>query len=549
MKRIAQILIIMALLMIPVQFQVEGNQATPTLNYLNTESDESISLSQIDTLNGAFSRPILVSVSNTTTGSVEISATRERNDTLGEGAIHEVGIYDNVTVQYKVVNGNENTTVRLYLDVPASNYTLSLAGNVNESIVMDWVSAETELVNITLPYDLSNEIQFVNVSIYKAEFNMTEDYITYFAAVYDTVSNTVADASRESLNAPFNFITTSNYWVTESEDEFYIQEEEVLINLVANNSKGVDRYGIAYRTNSFGDYTNINFTDSAATDYTQTINLGEFSIGTTLEWKSYAYVTDAVDSKVRYIERVDFKSVKIEDGTPSITSSLSSNDTRSIQVDETFYSIESKVNFTLNASVVKGVITDFNLTLGDESIPIVATGNVSTSGETFNLVHDFVNEGIYDVVLTAITDKDIQINNTYTVVIDATLPTVTLDQPGNDPNIDTTSGRVTFTFNYTDALSGVRLAILDLGDDTSIQVNGLDELSYRYIELDRLYIVTLTIIDFAGNEISSTISISLNKEEIEDTTAPVIEFWLFLITVIVLIAAYVNRERLSNLRK
>lgn len=543
MKRIAQILIIMALLMIPIQFQVAGQFVTPTVNYLNNESNESISLSQIDTLQGALSRPILVSVSNTTGSSQsdEVVATRERNDTLGEGAIHETEIYQNVTVQYKVVNGDENTTVSLYLDVPASNYTLSLAGNENESIVMDWVSAETEFINVTLPYesDPFNEVPFVNVSYYEAEFNMTEDYITYFAAI--------TDINRESLVAPFNFVTTSNYWTTESKDEFYIQDEDVEINLVANNSKNaVDVYGIAYRTTSFGDYTFINFTDTG-TDFVSTINLGEFTTGTTLEWKSYAYVTDTVDSKVRYVERLDYKSVIMEDGTPSLTSSLSVDDKRALQINNTFYSIPSSVNITVNASVVKGVISEFNFTLGDAQSTVVATGNVSTSGGLLNFTHDFVNEGTYDVVLMAITDKDIQINDTYTVVIDQTLPSVTLNQPEGKIEFDSTSGRVTFTFNYSDSISGVRFAILNFGDNSSVQVNELDEITHRYLELDRFYTVTLTIIDYAGNEIASTISLKINAEDIGNTSAPTSEFWLLLIAIVVLIALYVNRERLPNI--
>ena len=156
MKRIAQILIIMSLLIVSTFIPNVNSTSVTNMNLLNNETSHSISVNQIDEPFDGLSRPYLVSVYNSSDASL-LTATRERNDSIGQGAIHEMEIDQNVTVQYKVVNGDNTTVVKLYLDAPdlnfnktETNYSLEFTGNPNQSLVMQYVSSSTDLENITL---------------------------------------------------------------------------------------------------------------------------------------------------------------------------------------------------------------------------------------------------------------------------------------------------------------------------------------------------------------------------------------------------------------
>ncbi len=73
-------------------------------------------------------RPLLVSVENNG------EMVRERNDTLGLGAVYRAeDLYSNVTITYIVVNGNNETKIRLYSYVPG-NYSLDRSADLNQSL-------------------------------------------------------------------------------------------------------------------------------------------------------------------------------------------------------------------------------------------------------------------------------------------------------------------------------------------------------------------------------------------------------------------------------
>lgn len=554
MKRIAQILIIMSLLIVPTFSSNVNSSSVNTINQLNNERIQSISLDQGDLIK---SRPILEEVYNSTTTPVLLPTTRDRNDSQGHGAIHETILYQNITVQYRVVNGDEDTTVKLYLDAPAmniteqgANYSLKFSGNENESIVMKYISSSAELENITLPYDKGlGELVHVNISTYEAEFNMTSNFVKYFAAVDELNHETL-------LNAPFNFVTTQQYWTTKSIDEFYIQTEFPEINIVANNTTVDDVFGISYRTSPTGQFTRVNFTTPVtAPDFEDNITLPTFNLGVVVEWFSYVYMDDVINGTptLTLVDKLEYKRVKMEDGTPSLHTEIGSSHPERLIDDNTLYSQTNDVDFAISATVVKGQIKTFNLTLGT-NITIVnldLNANISKEGDFFNFTHPF-EVGTHDVLISAFTDKDIEINATYTVVIDKTIPTISQFQEEFEQTvIYSTSRKVTFKFNFSDDLSGVREAFIDWGDGVTEEVTNVNEATHTYRQFRELgYRISLEVRDYAGNHIvSEVIQVRILAEPIGDTSSPITEFWILLFVVIVAIVGYRYREKIGFLNR
>ncbi|MCH8906623.1 MAG: hypothetical protein IH840_06000 [Candidatus Heimdallarchaeota archaeon] len=75
------------------------------------------------------SRPIFDHITG-----ADVEIIRERNDTLGFGAIIRAEVNQNITIFYTLVNGNNETDLRLYADVPNQNLTTSRAGFTNQSL-------------------------------------------------------------------------------------------------------------------------------------------------------------------------------------------------------------------------------------------------------------------------------------------------------------------------------------------------------------------------------------------------------------------------------
>ncbi len=125
-----------------------------------------------DTFSG-LSRPILVDVS----GAGYIETLQARNDSEGLGGLFRVTPYENVTIRYMVVNG-DNTTIPLL-------YGRDGSGQLNFSIADDGlplVYEKTEVANVTLWYeDPIQELTDVSVSYYTIELNITSDYILFYA--------------------------------------------------------------------------------------------------------------------------------------------------------------------------------------------------------------------------------------------------------------------------------------------------------------------------------------------------------------------------------
>jgi hypothetical protein len=210
---------------------------------VSESSSNSIELTQDEEL-----RPLLASIKDNG------FLIRERNDTVGNGAIYHGELYKNVTITYIVVNGNNETNLRLYADVPG-NLSLSRTEVFeNESLAFKFVNTTYE-INYTVPFSFP-AIFYDNatVSYYSVELNVSIEFITFYAAIGAN------GPSELELIKPMNFITTLQNWETESQDDFYIQLERVNITLSAQNATNVDEFGIKYKKSGSPNWIDLNFT-------------------------------------------------------------------------------------------------------------------------------------------------------------------------------------------------------------------------------------------------------------------------------------------------
>jgi hypothetical protein len=498
-------------------------------------------------------RPLLLSIEDNG------ELIRERNDTLGNGAIYRADVNTNITITYFVINGNNETNLRLYADVPPSNLSLSTVDVFeNQSLSFKFLKTEYE-ANYTAPY---TEIFYENATLshYSVELNVTTNYINFFAAIPGVASEIDNDYS-------YNFISTLQTWQTESEDEFYIQVERANITISAENVTTEDVYGIKYRKTSSLDWIDVNFTKPVLSgNYSEIIDLGEFDIDTTLEWISYAYLNNSVQNETIRYEGFEHKFVEYGDGSPSLSVDATSLHPDHVYFNNTIYSQSSTVNLTYSATVIKGNISEFRYITYDlteapiktlSNITITPTVNASLHGELMFRNDSSFSEGKYEIVLIAYTNKGLQLNETIRVFIDQTNPLSILDSESYNEDelweIYANDGRVTFSFNFSDENSGVRYAYLDFSDGTVVEVTEWSEYTHTFLEFDRTYTITLTIIDWAGNSKSTNMILNLYPKDIGGGSAPLAEWYLILVVILLLLTSPLYGSKLAdflrNIRK
>ncbi len=464
---------------------------------------------------------------------------RERNDTLGNGAIYKAyELNKNVTIIYSVVNGDNETDLRLFAD-NAGNLTLTRAGTFdNQSLHFKYLTT-TSKPNYTVPY---TETFYVNASIsyYEVQLNVTTNYIPFYGAVGTN------DVSEDEGNYARNLITTNQTWSTESQDDFYIQFERVNITISVKNATDSDVYGINYRISTKTEWTEMNFTlPVLISNVTSVIDLGDFPIDTTLEWISYAYLNDTVQNETRFINDIEHKFVDIGDGTPNLKLSVSSAHSEFVFINNTIYSQTPEISFNFSASVRKGNISEFRFLTGLINQSIQPTENASLLGDSMNTTYTFEDNSIINATISAITNKDLIINVTYTIVIDNVKPIFTLNTEGIG-KVTSNDGLVKFNFNFSDTTAKVRYAILDLDDDTSIEVTYMKSYTHKYLEFDRTYVVTLTVIDWAGNIDNTQVLVELSSKALGTTSSPNLEVYLLIIGIILLVTSPLYGSKLLN---
>jgi hypothetical protein len=492
----------------------QGDDSQQLAVYPNSE------LSQTDAY-----RPLFVSVENNG------EMVRERNDTLGLGAVYRAeDLYSNVTITYMVVNGNNETKIRLYADVPG-NFSLDRSADMNKSLTFSHFNT-SYFANYTVPYT-SDFFDNATVSFYTVSLNITADYIEFYAAFESETG-----LSEDDVLGLRNLITRFQSWETKSQDEFYIQFEHINITLTVANATENDTYGIKYKDTTSSNWVEMNFTYTfSSSNVSAMLDLNDRDIGTEIEWISYAYLEDITLNLTRRIEGIDHQFVDVGDGTPILDVKMSSPHPDAVFYNDTLYSQTPSAEFNFSASVPKGNLTSFSLQTNAENISITPTINASLSGEYMNRSYTYPANGTYSVVFFAFTNKGLEVNMTFTIIIDKEIPTVKFlgDFQDGIEVIESTDGLVTFEFEFSDLISTVRYAILDLGDDTSVEVTHIATYTHKYLDFNRNYFVSLTIIDWAGNSDSVEATLTLNFDDVPDSSPPQLEFYLFLIGVIALI--------------
>jgi len=492
---------------------------------------------------------------------------RARNNSLGEGAIVQLVPYSNVTFTYAVVLSNTSVfdenqvSFRLFADLPRVNST-----NFNNTASTDGLSLTDSAATIPLSYtgnfdtskddaSLLNYTQPADGSVIR---NATKYYFQTTSVLNMSVSQVpfyVADTTTAGLretdsNQPYNLLTVSQYFDSQSQDEFYIQNELVNItgNLYFANTTG-DHLGLKYQIDGgkdrFKNFT-LSFTNTAPFNGTANMTLRDtsFPIDTTITWSSvYYYDNDTMINQSRVINNIESKSVDVGDGTPSITVKVDPNNPNARVIGNKIYSYNFSITYYVTANVAKGNISTIQTISGDDNT-VNSFNKINSTFDSIkvNQTVDYTtypsataNGGKFNTTIFAETNKGLSVNKTYYVIVDRVKPSGSFTINGGN-SIKTHNGEVNFNFNYTDDNAGVLMAIIDFGDGVSQDVSGMNNITHHYLKYDdQSYSLNFTIIDYAGNAYASSGFITLSQAQLSVTSARslgVIIFWIVLIGLV-----------------
>ena len=438
------------------------------------------------------SRPILVDVS----GAGYIETLQARNDSEGLGGLFRVTPYKNVTIRYLVVNG-DNTTIPLL-------YGRDGSGQLNFSIADDGlplVYEKTEVTNVTLWYeDPVQKLTDVSVSYYTVELNVTSDYLLFYAYL-----NAQGFSFKESPDDISNLLTTSGIISSVATESFYIQKENVTIEVSLTSVSGNASYSLEWKTTDEGAFKripiNITLSPSEVGDYSTNISLGNFPINTEIQYRVRALHNDSLSKTLLEIFEPALHVVGVFDGSPTIN-----------LVAPPAFTNEESINFTFSASVPKGEILNYVLnvtgaTVKDEVLP----------GNSSYYVLDLANEGIYNVSLTAYTDKGLNTTANFTITADRSAPTFDVKTTAGGESVLKGTVEITeqsrileLNFTLTDqGEAGIALITINYGDNITETYVNQTIVSHRYA-IDGTYNVTIIVADRAGNIVSDWFMVVVN---------------------------------------
>ncbi len=447
------------------------------------------------------SRPILEKVTFQNGSNVEVL--RERNDTLGLGAVFRSHLNVNYTITYLVVNGTSDTLPLLHANLPDINATLDFNNKTGPKLKYVTSFNQSQFV---LPYDPENPLINATIARYEITINMTVDYAIFYAEV---------NGISEDRDFVRNAFSTGVVFRTSSAETFYIQNENVTVVLEGKNFINTT-YGVEYRTSSSDTFKTLNFTkitivNSTLGTFNATLSLGDFTPGTTVEFRSIAYVNDTARNVTILLRQLDYSKVDVGDGTPELTTDLLVSHEFPIR-NQTVYTNNGTIQLNVSASVPKGNITSLNITLIDTMSSSVSTNIVLANRTLFNTTLEM--NTIYNISIIVETDKNLRANTTYRIITDDVAPTIaSFSKDTEELNIARLNKTITFYFNFTDSHSGAEIASLSLGDNTTVEVTGLSSFTYTYKEFDS-YEITLVVWDKAGNSVNSTILLTLVEPEL-----------------------------------
>jgi hypothetical protein len=299
----------------------------------------------------------------------------------------------------------------------------------------------------------------------------------------------------------------------------------------------------------------LNVTSSDG-NYSEQLEIKDYEPVTQFEWRSYAILNDTLTNITRTIDNTEIKFVEIGDGTPQLTSNVFSDNARERYDNGTLYTQSYSITFNASSYVPKGNISDFYVIpdIGEPQLDFQLSGNqtysdeLSVSFDYSTIVGSQEKGQVFNATVYAQTDKNLSISVDYVIYVDPASPLVSLNVVGGSNIISTTTGMVDFDVSASDALSGVYVAYIDFGDNTSVEMTGTNTVSHKYIgiEGEKTYQVTLTAIDYAGNEMEVSTFLTIQMDTLNEYTGPVFEFYLFLIGVIALGFLYYFAQPVSE---
>ncbi len=454
-----------------------------------------------------FSRPIVESVKFTNGTSVPVL--RSRNDSLNLGGIYKAQVGQNYSFTYLVINGSSTTLPLFHSDALGINSSLNFA---NKSVPKFRYLNTVNVPTYKLPYDPFTTLKNVTYSRYEYNFTLKSSFSQFFVEV-----NGLADTGVHDVR---NLISDNVTFGTKPSTNFYIQTENVTFVLNGfNKSTGV--FGFAYKTTQTPLTKFANFSSVATFPgnlFNSTYNLGKFKPGVNITWTSTLYIFDPHRNTTYFINNIDYHMVEVVDGKPKVnlTVKLSDNTAVFTKINNTYYS--NKTKFTLNYTSVlaKGNLSEYTMTiknLSDNS----STVSVIKSGNSSQLT--FKENNRYNLTFVALSDKGVNTTIHLQFVIDNVKPTLNLSNSATSLNIQSESRNITFYFNFNDNLSGIKYAILDLGNNVSVEVTGLSSFTYTYAKYNS-YTVTLYVVDNAGNMASTTTLFTFVSPTVPQVGAP-----------------------------
>ncbi len=406
----------------------------------------------------------------------------DRTPTNTRGALYQANIYANVTIWYKYLNGDNESSPILFIDDGLG--TFNPTGEL-----MHFDEAKTVLApdpgygyyNFTFTMN-------TNFVVFRARYGLYEDDF----GLYNIIT---ADGTR----------VRSFFW-----EPYYTQLEEISMNLTYYNYNIIG-YGFKYRDvteNYNGAFENVTFALVTNGDE-GTLNASfshTFEKGTVVQVQAFIIQYDNMTGTGRVFAENYINTFTVADATPVIELSVPR------------YTNKLNVSLLWSATVLNGNITAFEINWGDLSgIQIV---NISVH----RYYHVYASVGEYTINATAYADFLVS-NLTVKVLIEQIKPlgsvkivlpngTTIIPNPPNIPEIVVEEKQLDFILNANDTGgSGIEMIILSTDEGNSIEISENGQVTMNFLEYG-IRDITITVIDRAGNEISESFYINLVMKEL-----------------------------------
>lgn len=398
------------------------------------------------------------------------------------GALYQADLYNNVTLWYKFLGGDNESAPILFMDDGQGTYA-------PEGFLLQHDEAKTVIESDGSAY-------------YNFTFNMTSNFYE-FRARYGEF---------EDDYGLYNIITAdetearSFFW-----EPFYTQLEEISMNLTIYNYN-ITGYGFKYRDvtdNYDGEFENVTYSlVSAGEEISLNASFAHsFEKDMVVQVQAFILNYDNMTDSYRFFTENWFNTFTVADASPIIELEITD-----------YANYLNNIHLFWNTTVLNGNITAFEIDWGDLSgIEVV---NISVH----NYYHNYSSVGEYEITVTAYANF-LTSNLTANLLIEQISPSSTVkiltpDGRELEPNstyiheIEVETKQLDFRINGSDSGgSGIQRIILSTDEGNSVEIPEGGVVTIHFVELG-LRELTITVIDFAGNENSESFFINLVLKEL-----------------------------------